>query len=138
MCVSIGGSHRADVGAANVVALQGAQRRKYPGAGGAACDRCAGARREGRVEAVDVEGEVGGNVADMIEDRPGDVCGAHLFDLVAVDDANAAVFRSMRANADLDRAAGVDQSFAGRPGDEGARSEEHTSELQSLMRISYA
>src|SRR3546814_7169770 len=31
-----------------------------------------------------------------------------------------------------------DEGRAGRPGDEHRRSEEHTSELQSLMRISYA
>src|SRR3546814_9912290 len=72
---------------------------------------------------------------------------------VAVDRAHPTPFERRRETIDMDRAqvadAGQLQSFVGKPGeevtidldillDDAGRSEEHTSELQSLMRISYA
>src|SRR3546814_6359974 len=54
------------------------------------------------------------------------------------------LFRSLRARADRGRGAGRrhcpprPERLRARPGRHALRSEEHTSELQSLMRISYA
>ena len=83
-------------------------------------DRRAGARREGRVEAVDVEGHVGLLAAGALGDRIGDVGGAHLLDLVAVDDLDPVILRRVGADADLDRAVGIDDALAHGARDEGA------------------
>ena len=46
--------------------------------------------------------------------------GAHLLDLMAVEDLDAEVLGRMRADADLDRAVGIDDAFADGAADEGA------------------
>ena len=90
------------------------QHRQDLRRGRPAGDRRAGARREGRVEAVDVEGDIGLLAAGALGDRIGDVGGAHLLDLVAVEDLDAEILRRMGADADLDRAVGIDDALLAR------------------------
>ena len=66
----------------------------------------------GRIEAVDVEGDIGLLAAGALDDRIGDVGGAHLLDLVAVEDLDAEIVRRMGADADLDRAVRIDDAVA--------------------------
>src|SRR5207253_5492358 len=108
-----------DVGAGEIDLAKLAQRRKHLGRGRAAGHRRAGAWREGRVEAVDVEGEIGLPAAGALDNGIGDVGGAHFLDLVAIDDLDAKRVRRMRADADLDRAVRIDDAFFHRAGYEG-------------------
>ena len=63
---------------------------------------------------------IGLPAAGALDDRIGDVGGAHLLDLVAVEDLDAAILRRMGADADLDRAVGIDDALAHGARDEGA------------------
>ena len=56
----------------------------------------------------------------MTEDDIGDLAGAHLLDIVAIENADAAIVGRMGADAELDRACGIDQALARRAADEGA------------------
>jgi len=80
----------------------------------AARNRRAGAGREGGIERVDVEGEIGRALPDPLADAPRRAGYAEFLRLIAVDDGDAAIARRHRADADLDRALDIDQSFAHR------------------------
>ena len=76
----------------------------------------AGARRKGRIERIDIEAEIGGRLADDLDDALGDGRRAHLVDRLGVDDGDALfdgpvadVLVDRRADADLDRAVRVDE-----------------------------
>ncbi len=55
------------------------------------------------------------------DDRRGDLSGAHLLDLMAVEDANAEILRRVGADADLDGAVRIDDAVASRARDERSR-----------------
>ena len=74
----------------------------------------------GRVEAVDVDRQIGGAATDPGEDALDRGRHAQVVDRIAVDDLDPEVVRRMGADADLDRAGGLDQPRAHRTGDEGA------------------
>lgn len=116
----VGGRHLDHVASGDMKRSEFAQDRKDLRARGAAGHGRARAGRKGGVEAIDIEGQIGGAIVDMADDGIGDLLGAHLLELVAVDDPKAAILRCMRPDADLDRAFHVDQSLACRAADEGA------------------
>ena len=74
----------------------------------------------GRVEAVDVDRQIGRATADPGEDALDSGLHTQGVDRIAVDDLDPEVVRRMGADADLDRAGGLDQASAHRTGDESA------------------
>ena len=83
--------------------------------------RRAGAGREGGIERIDVEAEIGGRVADDAADALGDRCRAALVHVLRGDDRDALADRPVvdvrlhrRADADLHHAARIDQPLLDR------------------------
>ena len=105
-----------DVAADDVEALQAAQDFQHFARGQPADFRRAGARREGRVEAVDVEGEVGRPVADDLSRLLDDGRDAQAGHFLGVDHGHAGLVGELpqifgrAANADLDGARRVEHA----------------------------
>ena len=116
----VGRGHFDHIGATDIQRLQPLQYRENFRARRPAGDRRAGAGRKGRVQAIDVEGEVGGRALRMFNNRLGNRRRRHVLDLMAIDDAHAAIVRRMGADADLNRFRRVDDAVAHGAADEGA------------------
>ena len=105
----IGGRDFDDIAADHVDARQIAQHGRGLPACQSAPDRGAGTGCEGGIERVNVEGDVGGPVADDLlcaGDRP---CGALFVHRAGVDIFDTEIVITMGADADLNRAFGVHQ-----------------------------
>ena len=105
-----------DIAADDVDALQAVQDRLSLARGQASSLRRSGARREGRVEAVDVERDVGRAVADDLSRLFHDALDADPVDILDVQDGHPGFVGKppedlgRAADADLDRAFGVEHA----------------------------
>ncbi len=82
--------------------------------GEAARNRRTGARREGRIEAIDIKRQIGFPAADGLGDLLRHLGGAHLMHLVGIEDTEPECPLAMEcgADADLDRSPRIDDSIA--------------------------
>ena len=92
----IGRRHFDDVAADEIDRAETAQDGQRLAARQAAGDRRAGARRKGRVEAIDVEGEIGLGLADPRLDALDDAADAERVDIEGADHGDAAILRRLR------------------------------------------
>ena len=116
----IGRRHFYDIAPDKIEGAEGPEDGEGLPAGKAAGDRRSRPRRKGRVEAIDVKGEIGLGVADQFKDtlRTSSMPSASTSRTLKM--VRPAVSGACGADADLHRPHGIDEAFAHRPADEGA------------------
>src|SRR5690554_5099827 len=113
----IGWRNLNDIGADNVERIELSQHRQHLGRGGTACHRRSRARSKCWIEAVDIESHIGFDAIYPAGNRGSNFGCLHLLDVVAMKDFDAEIVRRMRAYADLNRAARIDDAILNRSAD---------------------